>query len=501
MGDELRSPFSRVFTIEDRAGPANVPLYLGQGRAMGPSWGFGDLTPVRIPDPDRYGAFKTVDAIRGEEDLPSMPLEVRYQYTISELLRIGRKGCPLDAQVHFGKCQDPRDFNGGWDKILVVEGAVVTNFGTGELGALEQGQDAVVNESVDLTGLDMYELKTIAMQELAAAAITREVIDIVICDSIQCGLCGIPSDGCQAFFAITLESSASPGLPAELFYSSDAGGTVSSTNVTTLDAGEAPDALACVGTNLVVVSNADCALHYALIADIVAGTETWVRIATGLVCPNGEPNAIFSLGSVFSWLVGDGGHVYFSADITSGVTVQDAGSVTTENLQAIHGYDENNLVAVGDNNAMIHTQNGGDTWAAVTGPSVGVNLTTVAMRGENEWVVGDAGGQLWYTRDAGVTWTEITFPNSGTGIVRHVSFPTPTVGYLAHDSIVSGTVLGRIYRSIDGGHSWYVLPEGTGAIAGNDRINKVAACGENANIFFAGGLGDNGTDGILVKGA
>ena len=497
MPDVLRTPYSRLFTIEDRAGPANAPEYQGQGRAMSPSWGFGDLTAIRVPDPDRYGAFKVVDSIRGEKDLPTLPLEIRYTFSLSEMLRLARKGCPLDAQVHFGKCQDPRDFDAGWDKVLVIEGAAITNYGTGDLGALEQGEDAVVNESIDLTGLDMYEIKQVTLQELASATITREVIDLAICDTVQCGVCGIPSDGCQTFFALTLQSVASPGLPAELYYSSDGGATIGVTNVTSLDAGQAPSALACVGTRLAVISNASDSIHYALLADIINGVEVWVEVGTGIVAA-GSPNDIFSLGSVFVWIVGDGGYVYFSSDITAGVSVQDAGGATAEDLLAIHGYDELNLVALGENNAVIVTRNGGASWAAVTGPAVGIQLNTVVMRGKDEWFIGANNGRLWYTRDGGVTWTEKAFPGSGAGVVRHVTFPTPTVGYLCHDT---AAVAGRVLRSINGGFSWYVLPESTGTIPANDRINEVAACAENPNIFYGGGLADDGADGILIKGA
>jgi len=493
MAETVRTPFSRVFTIEDKAGPANAPVYQGQGRAMGPSWGFGDLTPIREPDPDRYGAFKVVGSIRGERDLPTLPLEVRYTYTLSEMLRIGRKGCPLDAQIHMGKCQDPRDFDGGWDKVLVFEGAYITNWAPGELGALEQGEDAVINESVDLTGEDMYEVKKLNLSELAAAAITREVIDVAICDSVQCGICGVPSDGCQVAFAITLQSIASPGLPAELFYTSDGGAIWASTNITTITAGNAPTALGCVGTRLAVLSNAENAIGYALISEILLGTETWVEV-TGYA----GPNAIFSLGSTFTWIVADAGYIYFTSDITAAPTTQSAGAATVQNLTAIHGIDENNLVAVGASNAVVYTRDGGLNWSAVVGPAVGVALTGVWMRGENEWVVCTTGGRLYYTLDAGATWTEKAFPGSGTGTCRDVVFGTPSVGYLAH---ATATPAGRVLRTINGGFSWYVLPEGTGTIPANDRINAIAACAENPNVFFAGGLADNATDGYLVKGA
>lgn len=496
MGTSVRTPFSRVFSIEDRAGPANVPVYQRQAKAQSPSWSLGDRTPIREPDPTRYGAFIIVDAIKGEKGLPTISLEVRYQYTLSQFLGFARRGCPLDVQVHFGKCQDPRDFNLGWDKILVLEGADLSNWGTGDLGALEQGEDAVVNEAVDLNALDMYELKQLLLSELGATEIIAEVIAVSICDAITCGECGIPSDGCQRIFAITTIQTASPGLPAELIYSSDGGATLGETNITTLAVDEAPSGMACVGTRLAIVSTDSDTLHYATIVDILNGVEVWVEVDV----PSAAPYAIFSLGSAQTWIVGAGGYVWFTNDITIPATVQDAGIATGDILLDIHGYDEDNLVAVGENNAVIRTIDG-ITWVSVDGPAgAGVDLLAVWMKSALEWFVGDIQGQLWYTRDAGVNWTEKTFPGSSTGAVRDIFFATPTVGYMAHNTDAA-TAAGRILRTVDGGNSWYVLPEGTGTIPANDYVGALAASGECPNVVYGGGLAEAPPDGFLVKGA
>lgn len=499
MGDDIvRTPMTRVFTIEDRAGPGRVPLYQGQARAMGPSWAFGDRTPIRKPDPARYNGFIIIDAIKGERGLPSMSLEKRYDFDISELLQIARRGCPMDIQVHMGKCQNPSDFNGGWDKTVILEGADISNWAAGELGALNQSEDAVINETIDTNALDLYEVLRLNFTELAEAQAVQEVVDIAICDSVTCGVCGIASTGCQRFFAVTKSHGASPGLPAELIYSSDGGATIGQRSITTLAANEDPSALACAGTYLAIVSNESGSIHYAPIADILAGSEVWAEVATGLVVPAGRPNDIFSAGSGHTWIVGNGGYIYFASDITAGVTPQTAGSVTVENLNAIHGLDDRNLVAVGANNAVLRTANGGATWTGLTGPAVGVDLNTVWMRTDSEWFVGAANGNLYYTRDYGATWTTVAFSGAGGGQVRDIVFATPSVGYMAHDT---AAVAGRILRTIDGGNSWYVLPEGTGAIVANDQINALAACGEDPNIVYGGGLADDASDGIVVKAA
>lgn len=489
---------SRIFTIEDRAGPNHPPIYQTLGRAQALSWPQGDVTPIRIPDPDSYEDFIEVDEIRGARGLPTLGLQFRKDRQLSDILKMVRKGCQFDVQVHVGACRQPSDFNEGWELITVLAGARATSYDTDELGALDSDQNAVVNESVSVTGLDLYEVKPVTAGEIAAAQVVQEVIAVAICDSKTCGACGLPSDGCQIVFGLTLSAGGSPGLPAEILFSDDGGATWDDTNITTLGANEDPNDFACVGNNLVVISEDDEALHYAAIADILEGIETWARVTSGIVATKG-PLAIISLGRTFTWIVAEAGYIYFSDDVTSGVEVQSAGAATTEDLHDIHAWDVLNLVAVGDNNAVLHTTNGGSSWSLITGPAPAVNLNTVWMHTKETWFVGTAGGQLFYTEDSGDTWTEKAFPGSGAGQVRDIKFYDLAIGYMAHDTSASGTARGRILRTLDGGYSWYVAPEGTANMADNDRIVALAACEEDPNLVFGAGLGDNAVDGFMVK--
>lgn len=496
----LKTSFSRVFTQEGGAGPANPPVYQGQAMAGTVDWALGDVTKVEEPSADSYDNFDIVDTIKGTRGLPTLGITARMQRTLSNFLRLARKGCEVDLQVHIGSCKVPSDFNGGWSdgKVLVLSRANMTNYSTDQLGALQSDDRAMVMETVPFTGLDYYEIGPMLASIQGAAAITDEVLDIVICDAINCGACGLPSDGCQVAFALLSDSSGSPGLPAAVAYTTDGGSTWTRRAITTLGLAEAPSALACVGTNLVVVSEASNSLHWIPIADLTAGEGTWAEVATGFV-GGGEPRAIVSLSPTETWIAGAGGYIYFSDDITSGVEVQTAGDATTQDLSAIAAADANTLVAVGASNAVLVTTNGGSTWAAVTGPAVGVVLNTVALQSDLVWLVGTAGGQLFYTLDGGENWTEKTFSGSGDGQVRDIAFSTPQVGYMAHDT---SAAVGRVFRTIDGGFSWYQLPEATGqTFPTNDRINALAACEGSPNVLFAGGLAGDGEDGVVIKAA
>ncbi len=495
-----QSEFSRVWLIPHMAGPENAPSYESLARAQTATMPRGDLTPIHVPNPDQYGAFIVAGMVQGERGLPTMGILWRYLADGRSVLdKIVSNGCEHDIQIHIGQCQDPQAFNLGWEKILVLERALATEWSTSEFGALAPADRALVDETVPFSGQELYHIYRQLFAEQAETEAVQEIIAIIICDAVSCGACGIPSDGCDVVFALTLSAGGSPGLPAEIIFTDDGGLTWTDTLITTLAANEDPNDMACVGINLVVISEDSESIHYAPIADILAGAEVWTEVATGFVAGNG-PLAIWSQDVRHTWIVGEGGYVYFTENPPEGVVVQDAGVATTEHLNDVHAYDILNVVAVGVNNAVILTRNGGDTWVPITGPNPTTVLNCVFMRGINEWWIGDAGGQMWYTLDGGVTWPEKTFPGSGSGLgqVRDIKFATPTVGYMAHDTAAPA---GRILRTIDGGYSWYIAPEGNTIVPASNRFNDVAPCLADPNIVYAGGFAVDELDGIIVKGS
>lgn len=493
MAEALGTGFSRVFLIEDRASPTHVPIYEGQWRAGALSWGQGDITLIYEPSTTQYDSFNVVSKIKGQPDNPTLAVVARYSTDLSALLRLTKKGCENDLHVHFGQCQDPRDFNGGWDKVLIFEAASVTDYGTDELGALSPDERAIVNENVTFTGSNVDEVKRIKFAKKAESNIVQEVVDVHVCDAATCGACGIASDGCQVVLVLTISVGASPGLPAEIVYTQDGGATWLDSNISTLGLAEDPSAFTCVGNYVVVISNGSNSVHYMLLAELLDGTGSWAEITTGFEA-GGEPNDIFSLGPTFTWIVGDGGYIYFSDDPTNGVTVQDAGSATTQDLLDVHGINELELIAVGKSNAVVHTADGGETWESITGPAVGVQLNTCQMVTNLIWWVGANNGKLYYTTNGGTTWAEKTFPGSGAGSVKDLKFASRNVGYLAHTTAAPA---GRILRTINGGYSWYVAPEGTSTIPTNQGINALAVC-EDVNVVFGGGVTVVNGDGIVV---
>lgn len=500
MPEPVRTGYSRVFLLEQRAGPETPPQYQGQWKAGGLSYDQGDVTVVRQPSDGAYDTFTPIGKIIGAPGNPELELTARFQLDAKSIfLKLATRGCDNDVQVHFGNCQDPKDFNGGWSKIIAMEAARPTSYSTDDLGALDADERAIVTETLPMTGETLYEIFRIGLARQADIQLTREAMDVAIVDAINCGACGLPSDGTNKVFVLENFAAGSPGVNAQIVATRDGGKNWVESTISSLGAAQGARRIAGSGIYLAVVSDDSDSLHYATMAQILTGLgAAWTAVTTGFVATKG-PRDIMSLGATLNWMVGEGGYIYFSSDITAGVTVQDAGSLTVQNLNAIHAYDANNVVAVGDGNIVLYSTNGGSTWGAAPGggPAFGVNLNCVFMRTALEWWVGSAAGRLYYTRDGGQTWTEKAFPGAGTGQVRDIQFPQRQVGYMSHDT---GAGAGRILRSISGGNSWYVAPEGVGVIPTNTRINQIATTSADVNTVYGAGIQAN-NDGILIKGS
>lgn len=499
MPNAATKGLSRVFIHEGLAGPNTAPQFLAWTAAGAAEKPLGDVTRIKAPSETQRNAFDVIETFKSGEENATLPLTVRYVLEESLFLRIANQGCKFDLGVHIGKCTDPRDFNHGWKtgKIVAFEDADLTTYATTDLGTLSDEDQGEINEEVEVSAVRMYEILPMTYAERAKSEVAQEIVKVLVCDTVSCGDCDDVSDGCQRVFAISAPVGSSPGLLPEVIYSIDGLTTVEGeSSITTLAANENPTDADCVGDYLVVVSQTDGGIHYADIEDLVDGTATWTRVTTGIVAGK-EPVVLDSISPFDTFFAGLGGYIYGSSDPTSGLDVLDAGVATTENLNDIYAASLRVIIAVGENNAVVFSLNGGETFSSVTGPAVGVALNTVSARSEKEWWVGTAGGEVYFTRDQGQHWTLSGIPNTGTGSIEDIVWASNMVGFISHT--VSSRA--RILRTVSGGNSWFIVPENNGAIPLSDRINSLALCHKKVNTIFAGGLADNAADGILIKGS
>jgi photosystem II stability/assembly factor-like uncharacterized protein len=466
-------------------------------KAGGADRSYGTVESVECPDPDNYGKFVVMANLRGAEGRASMDLTGRYARDVaSDLLAFARRGCRVDLQIHFGACADPSSFT-TFDKILILEDALIENWSTGDLGALSSDENTAIDETATISAADMYEVLPLNMTERAQSVVTLEMIDVVICDSSSCGECEDESTGCQYIYAISTAAGGSPGTPADLVHSMDGGSVWYADDIDSLLTAEAPDGVGCLGDYVVVVSNASASQHYALKSEIdtVGFDETWTEVATGYVA-GGEPNDCWGVGSVL-FVVGDGGYVYLSSDATVGVSVLDAGAATSEDLHCVHALSDQLAVAAGNNGAIVFTEDQ-TSWAAAPSSPIagGVRINAVWVLSELVWLIGASNGELWYTLNQGTTWTLVV--DMGYAI-HDIAFSTDSVGYVAYEGTQNRGAIRRTYGGAQSS-TFRILPEGSSTLALNDRVNALATCMEDPNFVVGVGLADDGADGFIVVG-
>lgn len=493
--------FSRVFIQKYGARVDRDLTYHSCMRAGAAEQAFGDVTKIECPHPTRPNEFIEVGNIVGAEERPTTQLVGRYPANeASVLLELAKQKCESDIHLNLGLCKDVSQGN-VFVKKVIFDSSRITNYATDELGTLESEGRAVVNETGDVSMKSFYEVLGLTFANRAGDIVTNEVIDIVICDTVQCGSCDEPSDGCQKIFAATKAAGGSPSTPADIVFSLDKGATWLAVDIDTLAAAEEPSALACLGEYLVVVSNASNSLHYALLSEFDATPDpTWTEVSTGFVT-GGEPNDIWSVGNT-AFIVGDTGYVYKCTDPTAGVTILDAGVAVQDDLHAVHAITENFFVAAGNAGAVVKSENGSIVTAVTPRPvvaSTNINCIWAKENDTDEWFIGTSVGTLLATVNGGVTFSTVAFNGSGAGAVRDVAFATKSVGYLSHSTAAP---VGRLFRTYDGGSSWVLCPDQSlDSLPDNDRLTAIAACAYDPNFVVAGGLGANGSDGIILVGS
>jgi hypothetical protein len=491
-----QTSFGRVFAIEGRARVDHTPSYMSSLKLTGISQNFGDITKIEMPSPTEYGKFIEVGNFRGASERATTSLVGRYAAAIkSFILELARNGCPSDVQFHIGSCTDPSSFN-IFEKAIIMEDVVITSYSTEDLGALASDEQGKVDETAEISIKDVYEVLPMKFAAKAGDVITNEIVDVVISDSVSCGSCGTESNGCEVIYAVTKAAGGSPGTPPDLVFSLDQSNFYAH-DIDSLTSAQDPSGVAGVGSYIVVIADTvGKQLNYCLKTDISSGIDpTFTTVTTGFVTA-GLPNAIFSLGQT-AFIVGDDGYVYLCSDPTEGVEVLDAGSATIDDLTCVYAFSEYYAVAGGLNGAVVYTTNQVDWSASPAKPvGVGVNINDITMRTATEWWVAASDGKFYYTLDSGVTWTAKAMPGTAPTTASKIAFSTLSVGFAS--AVVSGH--GKLFRTFDAGESWVVLPENGGSIPLSDSLGAMAVCVHDPNFVVAAGLGDDGSDGVLILG-
>jgi photosystem II stability/assembly factor-like uncharacterized protein len=498
--EALKALNIRVWITRGGVHPYNEPQYLTLGKFSGdPAKSYGEATRIGAPDPQDFNRDVAVGSVEGSDDRATFQLASRYTVDPALLLEIAQQGCRVDVYGLAGKCGSPTDFEHGGEKWVYFEDGRRSQHGFENFGAFAKDENNPTNENLDMTAEKYWEMLKMATDQLAEATTTGRIMTIDVCDDRSCGDCGKESEGCNRVLATMVGVGATPGTQPTLLYSDDSGLTFSTQTITTMFSNEELVEGACIGGDLVLLSTTSGEFHYTNVDDIYKGVNTWSQVGTGFVAA-GAPNAMWSSGARYTWVVGDAGYIYFASNPRSGVSVLDAGEITTENLNDVHACDTDNVLVVGNSNTVLISRNGGKSFDSITGPSAGVNLGACWMWDADTWFVGEgAGGAgvLYKTRDGGYTWQTQTIPGTMDRIDKIV-FVSDAEGYLSGRDGGSA----RLLRTITGGYEWWDLPERAGSsIPGSQYLTDLAVCEPESNVVFAAGLATDGTAGMIIKGS
>jgi photosystem II stability/assembly factor-like uncharacterized protein len=204
------------------------------------------------------------------------------------------------------------------------------------------------------------------------------------------------------------------------------------------------------------------------IAGLAAGVETalwggaWADVIVGDSADEGplKSTAMFFLDYRHGWLCTDEGRVYFSGDAGLSWAEQESAYVATggDILRAIHFSDAMTGYAVGLNDRIISTTDGGDNW---TGSTTGLGEAWLCLHvfDRQRLIIGSysivgSGGNLFMSYNAGTNWLDVSRWPVVTGVTVgwDVHFlPDGLTGYLTVN--IAGSS-GSVYKSINGGYDW-----------------------------------------------
>lgn len=517
INEVLKQSMRRIFLQNGGAGPSN-PLLLagvnmGYSRISGRTRQIrGGVSTISNRNPDGQG-FLNVGSMETSPGFDTIELGIRE--TVGGIpLASTFENCPLGVYENVGGiCNQLSDhltgYAGGY--VDVYPDAIITQ-GVNDGDGAAYTDDNPTEDVIGLTvrgrrfkhgQLFMSQLATASTADLSATLTT----DVTYGNQQLCQQCGRADDGTGLKYWSAASTTASPGAKPGIFYQLGTATPVFAT-VSSAAIAENLTGIAVVGSYLVVISSTAGGAgiggyHYAQVGSTgIPGS--WTKVVTGFVS-NKEPTDILVLSASEIYFSANGGYIYKSTDITTGVSIINAGATTTNNLRRIQGH-RNLMVAVGENGTIIYSANSGRSWAAPTTTPAGIssgNVISADVIGLKQVWIGTQGGQVFYTLDLGGTWTERTFDQSSTGSITDIYFVNAHEGYFIQTFLGSSS---RIFRTFTGGRSWWnTSPAIEGLTSTYSYLGRIAAptVGNETlrsnNVILSGTV--TSTQGLLLSGS
>lgn len=470
---------------------------------------YGETTYVKVKSADEYGKKTTKAVISGD---PGNPTFTVVAYTPEDADWLLGLECPVDFQVHYGRCSSPSDLT-NYTKIRHFYRASPTSEGESGVDFIGDEEYAGIQQSVSFSSEDVITILKVQPERKRSGVTEAQAFnDIAFLAEGRCeGDCGKEVGDCE--WGVAVADANYGSATANVWITKDSGATWTICAVDPFSANDA-NISSCVilpgeVAPRIIVFRGNVYGSYGARASISDDWgASWTEVDMGGHTNGSYINGAYKYGVGLIWAVGNGGHVYYSEDRGASWTlIADATTGTAEELWDIGSPPDNSNIVyvVGDNDTVIFSDDGGASWAATTtGPNdaTGDNYTVDVDSEYKVWVGGSinaASECLWVTEDGGVTWTAVTFVGSTTasGVVRR--FRHAPHAWRQHKVFIWGVNNGatqrygpgtnfRFYRTLDGGGSW----ERKNLVT-NNGLNGLSVCSINSAWAAGetyGGLGD-----------
>lgn len=476
-----------AYTTADMDAMPRTLLDFGQNILESLSKSKGGITAIIGKDPITNRPV-IIDYYRGAPELGEVPFRERVlRAAYNYLERVYNDDCPQTLLIKIDTCGE-RDVLDTWDSLFLVEEFMLNDITIEGMGSFDD------NPAVEMTGtgsiINWERVLPIRFTEEAAELLTGVGRDIVYAGHRSCGNCGKYNNGCEMLYAIADQAAANDRL---LYRVKDAT-TWSNGGVITPFGASATVGLDAAGRYLIAISTAAAGHAYALRPTRAGQTAVWSALVTSGYDAGGAPRAIFAKSASKIFIAGAGGFVYRTEVPRASVDVVHDGSLLTDDLNAIHGRGQT-IVAVGDANAILVSQNEGDSFGLTDAlPGTSADLLSVAVLNSQQWYVTNDTGEVWYTADGGQSWTERSLPTDvAITSVPHIAVSPDSNQIMAIVIIHAGGA--RVYRSVTGGRSWFTDNPGIDQQPDAVTIQGLALCGYNQ--IAAIGTRTGGTTGIV----
>ncbi len=474
-------------------GPNTKPLYQGCHQVGDVELPGGDLTRLFCPDPSAAGRYKVVGSYQGEPGVPTFSIDTPIGKTRDYLERWNCAGNILVNKVSQGR----RDLFTNYDRSFAFVRAVRTGRTQSNLASRQPADENESMQSLAFAFEEQIDCFTLTSTRQSIAAL-GDLTAIWFVNEERCAGEGGPAMGVgQIGMVVGKAPVGSVSASAMVYFTQDGGATwvVSASDpfaaVEDITAAGGFEVSRTARRYVVARGTADPG-NPAEIAYTDDEGVTWTNVDLGstdglyVVSEGG----LFVLDPYNIWVVTSAGHIFYSDDGCASFVEQEDGTLTAHNLNAVGFASERVGYAVGGDNTILKTEDGGTSWVALSGPAgkAASAILSLAVVTKNRVFIGYVDGDLYYTEDGGATWAERAYGGSGVGEVVSLRFVNEMVGFLAHNTAAP---VGQVYRTRDGGYTWELT-----ALPTNEGINGIWPVDENL-AFVAGNV--EGATGFVGK--